>query len=292
MEEKLRDAIKEKRPKLSEKSVKTYVSVLKKIMEDLSFELDDLKSRANDVMEYLKDMPPNKRKTRLSALVVVTGEEIYSKKMGEDIKEFNDEVAKQEKSEGEKEAWMSKDEIMDIWARLKKRASALYRKKDDMTMKDLQDIQNFVLLSLFVLIPPRRALDYTEMKIRDVDKEKDNFIKGKHMIFNVYKTSKSKGQDKVEIPKELKSILTKWIKLNPNEYLLFDAKGNKLTSVKINQRFNKIMGKPNFSVNMFRHIFLTDKYSETMKEMEHLEVDMKKMGSSSKQAKVYIKLKE
>lgn len=292
MEEKLRDVIKEKRPKLSEKSVKTYVSVLKKIMEDLSFELDDLQSKTKEVMEYLKEMPPNKRKTRLSALVVVTGEETYSKKMGEDIKEFNDEVAKQEKSEGEKEAWMSKDEIMEIWAKLKKRASALYRKKDDMTMKDLQDIQNFVLLSLFVLIPPRRALDYTEMKVRNVDKTKDNYIKGKQMVFNVYKTSKAKGQQTVEIPKEHKAILNKWVRTNPNEYLLFDAKGNKLTSVKINQRFNKIMGKPNFSVNMFRHIFLTDKYADTMKEMEKMEDDMQKMGSSSKQAKTYVKLDE
>jgi integrase len=292
MEEKLRDVIKEKRPKLSEKSVKTYVSVLKKIMEDLSFDdVDDLK-QTKKVMEHLKEMPPNKRKTRMSALVVVTGEEDYSKKMGEDIKEFNDEVAKQEKSEGEKEAWMSKDEIMEIWARLKKRASALYRKKDDMTMKDLQDIQNFVLLSLFVLIPPRRALDYTEMKVRDVDKTKDNYIKGKQMVFNVYKTSKAKGQQTVEIPKELKAILNKWVRTNPNEYLLFDAKGNKLTSVKINQRFNKIMGKPNFSVNMFRHIFLTDKYADTMKEMEKMVDDMKKMGSSSKQAKTYVKLDE
>ncbi len=292
MEEKLRETIKEKRPNLSEKSVKTYVSVLKKIMKDLSFEeVGDLK-QTDKVMEYLKDMPSNKRKTRMSALVVITGEEDYSKKMGEDIKVFNENVAKQEKSDNEKEAWMSKDEIMEIWAKLKKRASALYRKKEDMSMKDLQEIQSFVLLSLFVLIPPRRALDYTEMKIRDVDKAKDNYIKGKQMVFNVYKTSKSKGQQTIDIPKELKTILNKWIKTNPNEYLLFDAKGNKLTSVKINQRFNKIMGKPNFSVNMFRHIFLTDKYADTMKEMEIMEIDLKKMGSSSKQAKTYVKLDE
>ena len=100
----------------------------------------------------------------------------------------------------------------------------------------------------------------------------------------------NKGQDMVSIPKELKLILNKWVKVNPTEYLLFDAKGNKLSSVKINQRFNKIMKKPNFSVNMFRHIFLTSKYKDTMKGMKELEKDMKEMGSSSKQATTYVKL--
>jgi integrase len=292
MEEMLRDALKQNRPNLTEKSVKTYVSLLKKIMKELEFDkVSDLK-QTDKVMKYLKDMPSNKRKTRLSALVVVTGEGDYSKKMGEDIKEFNDEVAKQEKSVGEKQAWLSKDDILDIWNRYKKRASTIYRKKDDMTMKDYQEIQNFVLLSLFVLIPPRRAMDYTEMKVRNVDKSKDNYIKGKQMVFNVYKTSKSKGQQTVEIPKELKAILSKWIRINPHEYLLYDARGGKLSSVKINQRFNKIMGKPNFSVNMFRHIFLTDKYADTMKEIKQMEEDMSAMGSSGKQATTYVKLDE
>ena len=82
----------------------------------------------------------------------------------------------------------------------------------------------------------------------------------------------------------------KTIKVNPTEHLLFDSKKNKLTSVKVNQRFNKIMEKPNISVNMFRHIFLTDKYKDTMKEMKEMEEDLKDMGSSIKQATTYVKL--
>jgi hypothetical protein len=50
------------------------------------------------------------------------------------------------------------------------------------------------------------------------------------------------------------------------------------------------MEKPNFSVNMFRHIFLTDKYKDTMKEMKEMEEDLKDMGSSIKQATTYVKL--
>lgn len=281
--------IEDKRPHLNPKSIKTYSSIIRSIMNAMGY--DDVKqlNKTKEVMEYLKDLPPNKRKTRLSALLVITENDNYKKQMLEDINEFNGNVKKQEKSENEKKAWLSKDAILDIYKKLKKNAYALLREKD-LTMKDLQEIQNFVLLALFVLIPPRRALDFTEMKISNVDVEKDNYIKGKEMIFNVYKTSKNKGQDKINIPKELKLILNKWIKINPTDYLLFDTKGQKLSSVKINQRFNKIMGKPNFSVNMFRHIFLTDKYKDTMMEMKNLEDDLKDMGSSMKQATTYVKL--
>jgi hypothetical protein len=63
---------------------------------------------------------------------------------------------------------------------------------------------------------------------------------------------------------------------------------NKLTSVKINQRFKKLFGK-NFSVNMFRKLFLSDKYADTMEQMKNLEKDMVKMGSSKSQVNHYVK---
>lgn len=281
--------IKDKRPNLNEKSIKTYSSILKNLMRELNYQnVTDL-NKTKQVLEHLQEMPVNKRKTRLSALVVFTGKDEYREQMLKDINKFNGDVKEQKKSKNEKEAWMQPESINKIYDRLKKRAMVLY-KKENRTVKELQEIQDFVLLSLFTLIPPRRAMDYTEMKIKNIDTKKDNYIKNKNMIFNIYKTSKNKGVDIIEIPKQLKMILNKWIKINPNEYLLFDSNGNKLTSVKVNQRFNKIMDKPNFSVNMFRHIYLTDKYKDTMKEMKEMEKDMEDMGSSMKQAKTYVKL--
>jgi len=83
-----------KRPHLHEKSVKTYGSVLKSIMKDLdmktSKDLDDHKN----VLKYLNEMPPNKRKTRLSALFVLTENDNYKSKMLEDIGEYNASVSR------------------------------------------------------------------------------------------------------------------------------------------------------------------------------------------------------
>ena len=283
------DLIKQKRPNLNEKSIKTYTSILKTISKDLKFnDVKDFK-KTKEILEHLKNMPGSVRKTRLSALLVITGNGEFKEQMLEDINNYNKDKKNGNKNEKEIEAWMTKEEIKKIFNNLKKRASVNY-KKGDLKMKELQEIQDFVMLALFTLIPPRRALDYTEMKIKNIDTEKDNYIKNKTMVFNIYKTSKTKGQDKIEIPKELKLILNKWLRVNPTEYLLFDCKGNKLSSVKVNQRFNKIMNKPNFSVNMFRKVFLTDKYKDTIEKMKDLEEDLEDMGSSKKQIQHYVKL--
>tara|TARA_R110001592_G_scaffold2489_1_gene14629 strand:- start:1254 stop:2132 length:879 start_codon:yes stop_codon:yes gene_type:complete len=279
-----------KRPHLHEKSVKTYGSVLKSIMKDLDMKSHKELDKHKMVMEYLKEMPPNKRKTRLSALFVLTENDNYKSKMLEDINEYNASVSKQDKNEKESENWISKADIISLYDKMKKSANSIM-KKGDLKMRDLQEIQNFIMLALFVLIPPRRALDYVEMKIKNVDKKADNYIQGNKLVFNTYKTSKSKGQQIVDIPKELKTILNKWVKINPSEYLLFDAKSNKLSSVKINQRFEKIMGKK-FSVNMFRKLFLTDKYGETVKKMKEMEKDMIEMGSSKAQVNHYVKFED
>jgi integrase len=284
------DLVKSKRPNLNVKSIKTYSSVLNTIRKDLN--IDKVKDFNNDkkILKYLEDMPVNKRKTRLSALLVLTDNENYKKQMLEDINKFNANVKEQKKSDVEKENWMSKEEINKIYDKSKKRANELYKKGTDLKISEFQTIQDFILLSLFVLNVPRRAMDYTEMKISDIDPKKDNYIKGDKMIFNIYKTSKNKGTDVLEIPKKLKSILKKWISINPTEYLLFDTKLQKLSSIKVNQRLNKIMNRPGFSVNMFRHIYLTDKYKDTMKEMKEMQKDMEDMGSSMKQATTYVKM--
>jgi hypothetical protein len=66
---------------------------------------------------------------------------------------------------------------------------------------------------------------------------------------------------------------------------------NKLSSVKLNQRLNKIFDNRKISVNGLRHSYLTDKYAKTSEENKKLEKDMSAMGSSKEMSQVYIKLK-
>jgi len=209
-----------------------------------------------------------------------------------DIKDYNKEVSTQEKTDDQKENWLEQNQIQTVFETLKKEADYLY-KKGNPTSNDLQKIQNFIIVSLFHLIPPRRAKDFCDFKIRgDIDKEKENWFdeKNNELIFNSFKTAKFYGTQKVKIDKVLKAILKKWISINPTEYLLFDTNNSKLTPVKLNQRLNKIFGsEKGASVNNLRHSYLTNKYADTIKMKADLAEDMEKMGSSISQEKIYIK---
>ena len=202
------------------------------------------------------------------------------------MRKYYEETNKQEKNEKQKENWMTSEEIQTIYDDLETKIKPLWKKKD-LNNKEILQIQDFVILSLFVLIPPRRIMDYIEMKINNIDTNKDNFIKGNNLVFNTYKTSKQKGQQKLQIPKELKSILTKYIKLiaDKTDHLLFNNKFQQLSTPNFTLKLNKIFGKK-ISVNMLRHIYLSEKHADNLKEMEN---DFESMGSSLKQSKVYIK---
>jgi len=283
----LKTILKEKRPTLSDKSITTYASILNNIMKNMELKnVEDL-GISSKVLDYLDNFEPSKRKTKLSALVVLTDLDEYRDAMLEDIRTYNKDLRDRKKSPKEEENWVTQEELDKIYANLKSQANALF-KKSSHSKSELQTIQNYVILSLYTLIPPRRSLDYTQMKINNIDSYQSNYIKGKFFIFNTYKTSRVKGRDKIPIPTQLKTILNKWIKINPTDYLLFDNNGNSLTPVKLNQRFSKLFGKK-FSTNMMRKLHLSSNYGKTLEKMEELNTTMKQMGSSGQQVNHYVK---
>jgi hypothetical protein len=289
----LKKYVEAKRPSLSKSSITTYSSILNSLYSKVFEGKTDPKKfeDTTKVLKFLKDIPPNRRKTILSALVVITDEKAYRDLMLEDVRNYNKDIHKQEKTETQKENWVDGGEIKEVWDGLKKDADLLY-KKAHLKPSDLQHIQNFIIMSLLggVFIPPRRSKDFVDFKIKDISKDTDNFFEKTKMYFNSYKTAKTYGQQVIDIPKPLQSILKKWVSVNPTPYLLFDSNLNKLTSVKLNQRINKIFDEKKISVNALRHSFLSDKYAEHSKIEKALDKDMTAMGSSKGMADTYIKL--
>ena len=102
-----------------------------------------------------------------------------------------------------------------------------------------------------------------------------------------YKTAKTYGEQRIEMPKEVVSILKKWVKINPTEYLLFNHKGEKLIYTNLTQRLNEILGK-GLSVNALRHSFLKEKYTDYSKLDKELVKDMSNMGSSKANLDAYL----
>jgi hypothetical protein len=290
--DKLKEDIKEKKPKLSKQSIITYASILANLYSHIWSDDTYTMSKFDDVepvLEYLKNIEPNKRKTVLSALYGITGKKEYRDLMLGDIEKYNEKEHKQEMNDIQQENWVSKNEISELLDVLAKTANHLY-KKINLASNDLQLIQQYIILCLLggVYIPPRRSKDFVDFKIKNINKEIDNYIDGNKLIFNSYKTAKFYGSQTIEIPKELKTILTKWIKSNPTDYLLFDSKEEQLSNVKLNQRLNKLFDKK-VGVNQLRHTYLSEKYQSTIETNRAMAKDMSDMGSSRSQEKQYIK---
>jgi len=291
------EQIKDNRPNLSDNSLKTYVSTLKNLYKKVypEDETINLKKFNNHTkfLNFLKDVDGSKRKTILSALVVFCKDdcEPYREVMIQDAKQYNEEQKEQKMTESQKENWISQDEIMTIYKKYESQARKLM-KMDELSMAQLQQIQNWIIIALTsgIFIEPRRSTDWTEMKIKNYNKESDNFYDKKKFVFNKYKTAKIYKTQSIETPNELKKILSAWVKINPTDYLLFDVNKNPLSPVKLTQRNNNIYdGK--ISVNMLRHSFVSDKYiGKSIPSLKEINDTAKNMGHSLNQHLEYIKL--
>ena len=302
--EQLKEYIKDKRGSLSKSSINTYGSILRSLHravtgdDSVSPEFFD---ETGKILEHLKDVPPSKRKTVLSALVIVTDGEPqkkYRELMMDDIGEHRKEIETQTKTPQQEANWVTQEEIGKKYKEHEKNAANLL-KKGNLSKKEIQEFQQFVILALLSgkHIVPRRAKDYVDMKIRNVDKDKDNYIGDKQLVFNSYKTSKTYGRQTIPLPTKLKNILKKWSTINPTEYLLIDSNMHPLGgpdqssngAVKLNQRLGRIFDGKKAGVNIMRHSYLTEKYGDTIAQKRDIAKTMGDMGSSSNMLTTYVK---
>jgi len=297
MTNQIRDKILENRPNLSQSSIKTYMSNIAKTSKDIGKEpntTDDIISYHKEILDNLMTYRPNIRKTKLSAFIVALDEKEKTPKETMDIiddlrkqlyfdaDETEKNEVKQKLTKSQEENFITWEEVMKIYENLRTEAEPLF-KLSKLNKKQFSKLQEFVLLSMYVLIPPRRSLDYSQFKIRNPDLEKDNYMitKGKKkeatLIFNAYKNSKRLGKQEVRISNQLRNIIQKWMLKNPNEYLIVNSLGNKIEQPKINLYLNNIFGK-NIGSSMLRHIFLTQKYGDV--DLMDIKATTEMMGNS------------
>lgn len=284
--------IRENRPNVTDSTIKTYTSVLRSIFKnayhkDKEMSLEKFKHNAA-IHEHLMEFPVATRKTKLAALVVLTGDPEYSRMMADDRKEVDENNMKQKKNDKQEEGMISMDEVAEIYKDADANAR-VYLMKKKMDTLDLMQIQKWILLSLTtgLFIAPRRSADWM-MKWRNYDEEKDNYvdIKNGNFVFNHFKTVKIYGKQIVEIPKGLKVNLNKWFKVNPTDYVLFDKDMKPLTSSQVTHKLNDIF-KKNISTSMLRHIFLTHKFGNV--NLQEIADVAQAMGTSGDEALQYVK---
>jgi Trp operon repressor len=291
------DQLKEAKPNAKPNTIKTYNTILRTMYKNVFGDTPtpDVSKFANvkAILEYTKDDLLQTRKTKLSAIVALVKVQEYTDQIFKDAEEHKKQTNKSEMTEKLEAAEITADEMAGVVQRVKMVADAL-NKKSEFTMRELQEIQSYIIVSLYHgHIVPRRAIDFTEMVLKPTDKKTQNYLdlRNSKLVFNNYKTAGTNGKQEVAIPPALKKIISKWVKLIPDgvNHLLFNSKKEPLSNVTLNQRLNEIFGATK-GVNSLRHYYLTQNHSETVKSDDKLAEDMVLMGSNIANAKSYIKV--
>jgi len=257
---------------LSLSFLRKHQDIIKYLNENLS--VATRKTYAGTISSVLK-LKPNKSNEKLI--------EIYTSFINDDdMAEYKKSVS--EKSEKQKENWISQDEIMKIKNELSSEASKI-SKKSEVNRKEYEILLRNAILSLYTNMPPRRASDYALMKYENGGDKKFNYYTDKNMmIFNNYKTSKTYGQQEIDVSKN-KSLLKdmkmylKHRKPNTQDMLLVKYNGVAFNTINdMTRTLNTIFGK-NISTNMLRNIYVSDKYGSMKQGMIE---DAEAMGTSTK----------
>ena len=284
---------------LSEQSLNLYKRNLTKLNKNKPIKNFNFLKNKEEILGIIKDLKPTTQRSYIISVCSVLRDNAKYKKLYLEYFELlkqnnNDLKVNTDKSESQKENWISSEEIDNIYETKKKDILDKIgnKRKIDSTLFD--ELTNFLILSLYTLIQPRRNKDYALMKLSH-NKEDDNFnyvtmdkkTKKAMFILNKYKTDKKYHSVEIDIPNTLKEILILYLKFHPHRnqlqepnydfHLLVDKQGEPFkNSTEITKRLNKIFDKK-ISSSLLRNKYLTGKYSGVMEELQK---DTKAMATS------------
>jgi hypothetical protein len=263
----LKEELKRLKPDIADSSINTYNQILtgihKKLNIDEPLTPEFFVKHNKAIIDFCSKLPNiHTRKTKLAALVVITNDDKatnYRELMLKDRDKNIIQQKKQQRNEKQKANWITQKEILEKYQDLEEATKYLW-KRTKLNNYEFQLLQDYVILSLYTLIPPRR-LDYIYFKINCIDFKKDNYLEKGFLHFNNYKTRNTYQKQVIKIPPKLNNILQKWIKINPYDYLLVTTNGTQLSPSRLTLKIQHILGKKT-SVSILRSSYLSEKYAQ------------------------------
>jgi len=298
--------LKEKKPNLSEMSVKVYLSCwssLKKLFERDNNDIDFLLDTKN-VIKTLegKYEKLNSIKLKLACVVVIL-KTLDADKYADEIKEYNNAidsmaskinrvVSMNKKTEKQKENWTSQEEMQTIEDHL---LSLVPKNFVIKTNQQMIAFRNYILFILQNFLGTRNDLAQSKIMFRpknvdDLDKEHNYILlqkKGKKVsyLMNNYKNEKKMGSIESDIDSKYYDVLAKYMKsvleFNSDGYLMLN---DNMKTPMTNNRLGVIYSglaegsgvDKKLSTTLTRHI----NASKGLDEVEQLKAEAKKMGHS------------
>jgi hypothetical protein len=191
-------------------------------------------------------------------------------------------------SDEDKDDWITIDEVKQNFNRLKLMVNK-FKNNDFLTKNQYNTLLEYIVLSLYSLTPPRRERDYTETVF---DIKNDGLLNIVNLndntfVFRKYKTSKSHGEQIIDIPKKLMNVINCYLKLYCKQHFrslsnlpipfLVKYNGAKFKRLDIYNILSSIFNKKVGSTQM-RRLYLTNTYSDNENNMKN---DAIAMGTST-----------
>jgi len=298
------EEISKARPTLKTNTVKQYVINLKKLQKIYDTDNYDFLKKPEDVMDKLSDLHYLSQRNILNAVVVLLMALNHDEKYDKLLEEYgnlrdglNDKYSDEQKSgiisDKQSKNFATTEEVFTMINEMANELKPLKKKsKDDITKKEMQLLQAFVLFNIYARMPFRNDVAGMEAiqkraynKLSEEEKKAKNFLvvekNGLFFVLNKYKTAKK--YEELDLPIEdpaLKKILRYYLKINGMGVLFKTSTGKPLTRIELSKVLLKYSQKymnKSISSTLLRKIYLSSKYG-SMKE--ELEKDNKVMGHS------------
>ena len=256
----LKDIIHNSRPIISELSIRTYLSNLRKVGINDEDDIPKL-TKAFDIIEQIKNLKTTMQRNVLSAVLVIVKavdmpNEIYNKyreALFKITKTYNAELSENKKTLTQEQNWVTMDQLKKATKQLLKNGVS----------------QNGLIAALYTLQPPVR-LDYYDMKIvgpKDKLEGKQNFLvvynrSRKVFVFRDFKTANKYNEVKVQVSKQLNTVINKFLKAHPDRKYLLEKKrtAEPLTRNALGKIIPQVFestGKT-VSLNILRHVYISE----------------------------------
>ena len=291
----LRKKIEENRPELSSMSVETYIISLRMLYKKF---VDNDESKLSEqintkflhdfdaIMKIINDMPKiTTQKNRLTSILVALDSDTkpdhklidrYQAKLKDFNKTYTTFLNKQEKTETQKDNWISYDTFLSIINKLLEKITekGILKKKGKLSKADYSLLQKYVVLRLYQNFPIRN--DVANMKVltrkeyddlSEDDRDLNNYLikdsKDKYVFqLNVFKNVHRIGTKTLKIPSTLQKLIKKFLTYNTSGWFLTLQNGiepmssNGITKI-LNSIFKEYAGGKKISTSLLRHISIS-----------------------------------
>jgi hypothetical protein len=280
----LKQKIKKNRPLIKDKSIDTYVSVIRNLAKSMGSKGDSLEFlfKFDKVKEHISECMLTTKKNKLTAIIVALCStnpskkkllEEYNKYLKELGEAYDKQLKLQKKTKTQEKNWITYEQFIKVINNVEDEVETkgiLSKRRKKLTKREMDLLQQLVVLKTYKQFPLRndfatmRVLTKSQYKaLPKVEQASNNYLVGNKFHINAFKNKKDESDThEFPIPPKLHKLIKHWLKFNTSGWFLVKNDGiypmssNSLTNQVLEQNIpqayreeNKFFNAPSHKYN-------------------------------------------